>query len=477
MTAAPRPQSDRPNRTSRSRPRARRLRRSRTRRVLHSPVAHPLRGNSDAENLRDATRGERLQRVMADAGVASRRACEELIKEGHVSVNGRTVTDLPCWVEPATDRIMVKGRPLRPASDHVYIMLNKPTRTLCAASDEPGADRATVVDLVKHHSGARLFPVGRLDYDTTGLLLLTNDGDLTHRLTHPRFGGLRVYDAVVTGVVPPRALEELNRRLGAKKRPADAPAPIQIIGFDDGRTLVRISIIESRGGTVQDLLGKLGHHVKHLDRVAFGPLTLTGLARGHWRELERREVAALRSGATAPTEPPRARVRKSRPSGASRRPNAKPNARPNARTGPIGAKPGRNHSDRPGSSAGQPARASSDSSGGRSAGRPSAGRSSAGRPQTARPAADPRSGDRSSTGRPSAGSNRGPSRDSSRGPSRGPSRGSSADRPGSGGKPPRSGGPGFSRKPGGSGGVGGDRGSRNARPSNPRANRRPRRSE
>lgn len=405
-------------------------------------MAHPLRGNSDAENLRDSTRGERLQRVMADAGVASRRACEELIKEGHVTVNGRTITDLPCWVDPATDRIMVKGRPLRPASDHVYIMLNKPTRTLCAASDEPGADRATVVDLVKHHSKARLFPVGRLDYDTTGLLLLTNDGDLTHRLTHPRFGGLRVYDAVVSGVVPPRALEELNRRLGAKKRPADAPAPIQIIGFDDGRTLLRITIIESRGGTVQDLLGKLGHHVKHLDRVAFGPLTLTGLARGQWRELERREVAALRSGATAPAEPPKARVRKSRPSGSNRRPNARPGA---------GPKPPRGRPERAGSPSAPASRPPA-----RSEARPPAGRPANRRPTAERPMNRP-------DGRPG--------------------RGSSDAHPGKSGKPRRTGASGSPRqtgRSGGFGGVGGARGGRdgrNTRSSGARPNRRPPRPE
>lgn len=277
-------------------------------RDLQSFVAHPLKGGSD--NLRDASRGERLQRVLADAGVGSRRACEEMIKEGHVSVNGRVITDLPCWVDPRVDRVLVKGRPLRASSEHVYIMLNKPARTLSAASDEPGADRRTVLDIVKHPSGARVYPVGRLDYDTTGLLLLTNDGDLTHRLTHPKFGGMRVYDAVVAGIVPPRSLEELNRRLGGARRAADAPAPVQIVGFDDGRTLLRLTILEGRGRSVQELLAKLGHHVKHLDRVAFGPLTLSGIARGEWRDLNRREIAQLKAGLSAPTESPKVRARK-----------------------------------------------------------------------------------------------------------------------------------------------------------------------
>ena len=234
-----------------------------------------------------------------------------MIKEGKVTVNGRVITDLPCWVDPSSDRIEVRGRPIRPVADHVYVMLNKPARTLSAASDEPGADRTTVVDLVRHPSGARLFPVGRLDYDTTGLILLTNDGDLTHRLTHPKFGGIRVYDAVVAGIVPPRSLEELNRRLGGSRRAADAPPPVQIVGFDDGRTLLRLTILEGRAKAVQDLLAKLGHHVKHLDRVAFGPLSLSGIARGEWRELNRREIADLRAGLSSPEEPPKVRARKS----------------------------------------------------------------------------------------------------------------------------------------------------------------------
>lgn len=329
---------------------------------------HPFKGT---DNLRDASRGERLQRVLADAGVASRRACEELIKAGHVSVNGRVVTDLPCWVDPATDRILVQGRPLRPAQDHVYVMLNKPTRTLCAASDEPGADRATVIDLVRHHSGARLFPVGRLDYDTTGLLLLTNDGDLAHRLTHPRFGGMRVYDAIVAGVVAPRTLEELNRRIGAKNRSPDAPPTVQIVGFDTGRTILRLTLVESKGGTVQELLARIGHHVKHLDRVAFGPLNLTGIARGQWRELDRREVIALKKGDPAPPTPPKTRrksagrrgagpkragdsPRARRPdsstrAGQSARPGQSPRSGQSTRSGPSPRSERATRSDRPAS--------------------------------------------------------------------------------------------------------------------------------
>lgn len=293
---------------------------------MHHPIKGPAKGRSRPEDeYRDASRGERLQRVLADAGVASRRACEQLIKDGQVRVNGRVLTDLPIWVDPSQDRILVEGRPIKPAEDPVYVMLNKPPRTLCAVSDEPGADRLTVVDLVRHHSGARLYPVGRLDYDAMGLLLLTNDGDLAHKLTHPRFGGLRVYEAAVSGVVPPRTMQELNRRLAGRSKDKGDPAPVSIVGFEDGKTVLRVTVRESRGRSVQDLLAKIGHHVKRLERIAFGPLLLKGIARGEWRDLERHEIVALKRGATEPVAlPERARL-------ASKAGKRKP--RSNARSG------------------------------------------------------------------------------------------------------------------------------------------------
>lgn len=301
-------------------------------------------------------------------------------------MNGRVLTDLPIWVNPKEDRILVSGRPIKPAEDPVYVMLNKPPRTLCAVSDEPGADRLTVVDLVRHHSGARLYPVGRLDYDAMGLLLLTNDGDLAHKLTHPRFGGLRVYEAAVAGVVPPRTMQELNRRLSGRSKGKGEPDPVSIVGFEDGKTVLRVTVRESRGRSVQDLLAKTGHHVKRLERIAFGPLLLKGIARGEWRELERHEIAALKRGATDPAAlPERARLaskagkRKprsssrpgsarsaasrpgssrptgSKPSKPGSRPDARPEARPDTRKEPrsrAGAAPGSSSGARSGSKGG-----------------------------------------------------------------------------------------------------------------------------
>lgn len=356
------------------------LHHSPARRALQSRVEHPLKGTDE---LRDASRGERLQRVMADAGVASRRACEDLIREGKVRVNGRVVTDLPIWVDPAEDTIVVNGRPLRPAAEPVYVMLFKPARTLAASADEPGADRRTVLDIVKHPSGARLFPVGRLDYDTTGLILLTNDGDIAHKLTHPRFGVQRVYEAVVAGIVTPPALAELNRRLaprpprkGKKPAQADTTPPIEILDVSDGRTLLRVTLRGSAGGSVQELLGKLGHHVKHLERVGFGPLVLTGLAAGQWRDLERREITALKRslqpGAAAPAVPQRrkkatAQGKGRKPGRPQRRPASERAAGDDSRPERAGRRPGSSRA-RPGGSTGGGRGRSGGARGGRSSG-------------------------------------------------------------------------------------------------------------
>lgn len=402
-------------------------------RALHSAVHHPLNGPQPGrarpeDEYRSASRGERLQRVLADAGVASRRACEDLIKEGKVKVNGKVLTDLPLWVNPETDRILVNDRPIRPVVEPVYIMLNKPPRTLCAASDEPGADRLTVVDLVRHHSGARLFPVGRLDYDATGLLLMTNDGDMAHKLTHPKFGGLRAYEAAVVGVVPPRTLEELNRRLGSRKRSESEAPPVSIIGFEDGKTLLRITLRESRGRSVQDLLAKIGHHVKRLERIAFGPLLLRGIARGEWRELDRHEIVALKRGVTEPRElpdrprttakagkrKPRLSTRAARPSPSSvKRATGGPAASPETRSPPRPAtKPSSKPASRPASR--PPARPPA---------RPAA------RPDS-RPAA-PRAGSRSG---PGAGPRQGAPSRSPRSDRSGPGNGRGGPKPGFGPK-------------------------------------------
>lgn len=258
--------------------------------------------------MRDATRGERLQRVMADAGVASRRACEDLIRAGGVEVNGSVVIDLPAWVDPQNDRITVEGRPLPKPERHLYLLLNKPTRTLTSASDEPGSDRRTVLDLVDHPAKARLFPVGRLDYDTVGLVLLTNDGDLANRLTHPRYGVPKTYRVVVKGHLDETAAREMERGIYLAERKAGrtvgavrtAHIELSVTRRDRDKTTLELTLREGRNRQVRRMLAAVGFPVKSLERVGMGPLRLKGVARGAWRELTVHEIRALRKAAASP---------------------------------------------------------------------------------------------------------------------------------------------------------------------------------
>ncbi|MBX3365638.1 MAG: rRNA pseudouridine synthase [Phycisphaeraceae bacterium] len=278
----------------------------------------PPRGRSHPElpPLDDARRGERLQRVMADAGVAARRDCEKLILDGAVTVNGKVVRSLPVWVHPKLDRIAVRGRPLPEPERHIYLMLNKPPRTLTTAADEPGADRRTVLDLVNHPSRARLFPVGRLDYDTTGLLLLTNDGDFANAITHPRNGLPKTYLAVVNGRLEDDDVQKLEEGIYLAERKAGrtvgavrtARVRIEIFARGQDRTVLRLTLKEGRNRQVRRMLAAVRCPVRKLERVAIGPVTLSNVARGRWRELTREELRLLREGikrASAPAKKPR----------------------------------------------------------------------------------------------------------------------------------------------------------------------------
>lgn len=275
----------------------------------------------------------RLQRVLADAGVAARRVCEQYIEEGRVEVNGKLVKRLPVFVNPHVDRILVDGRPIRPPERRLYVMLHKPTRTLSTASDEPGADRRTVTQLVDHPAGARLYPIGRLDYDATGLMLLTNDGELANRLTHPRYGLPQVYQAVIKGEPDEASLLKLEgsavvadrkRRRREEKEAGRVPGEargskveLRIVKRDAGRTLVQIRLVEGPNREIRHLLARIGSPVKKLTRLAIGPVRLTGLPVGGWRELERSEIQALRraafgKGPKDPVQPASARPRRAR---------------------------------------------------------------------------------------------------------------------------------------------------------------------
>jgi 23S rRNA pseudouridine2605 synthase len=271
------------------------------------------RGKHQNTDLRDASRGERLQRVMADAGVGSRRACESLIEAGEVTVNGKVVTDLPVWVDPESDRIVVQSKVLPQPERLIYVMLNKPPRTLSAAKDEPGYDRRTVTELVDHPAAPRLFPVGRLDYETVGLILLTNDGDIANRLTHPRYGVPKTYRVNVKGKLDQDAIHELERGIflaqrkegqtqGAKRT---SHVEIDLIAQDRDSTVMELTLREGRNRQVRRMLAAVGYPVRKLERVGMGPIKLKGVARGAWRELTRDEIKALRKSAAVKVDPVR----------------------------------------------------------------------------------------------------------------------------------------------------------------------------
>lgn len=248
--------------------------------------------------------GERLQKVLAAAGVGSRRRCEELIESGAVKVNGRRVDGLPVFVDPAADRVEVGGKALETKPErHVYVMLHKPRHTLTTLEDPEG--RRTIADVVKHPSGVRLYPVGRLDFDTMGLLVLTNDGPLANRLTHPRYEVHKTYRAIVKGRVEDEdvakledgiylALRKEGRTVGASRT---GGAELTVVKRDRNRTILDITLTEGRNRQVRRMLANVGHHVKKLTRTSMGPLRLKGLRLGEWRELTPGEVRSLRIAA------------------------------------------------------------------------------------------------------------------------------------------------------------------------------------
>jgi pseudouridine synthase len=240
----------------------------------------------------------RLQRFLADAGVAARRTCEAMIERGRVRVNGEVVRRLPVFVDPATDRIDVDGVGVKGAVRRVYVMLHKPERVLVTTADEPGAERRTVADLVDHPAASRLFPVGRLDFAACGLVLLTNDGELANRLTHPRYGVEKRYEAAVRGGLDVGAARAVRQKLAA---PGGREAPeIRVTRDVSGGAVLEITIREGRGRELREVLKHLGMPVKRLTRVAIGPLELRALGPGRWRELTRDEVQALRRAGGKP---------------------------------------------------------------------------------------------------------------------------------------------------------------------------------
>lgn len=233
----------------------------------------------------------RLQRYISMSGVASRRHAEEMISAGRVSVDGRIITELGTKVEIGACHVCVDGEEIHPVSKKYYIMLNKPVGYICAVSDQ--FDRATVVDLVKEDiPNVSLHPVGRLDYDTSGLLILTNDGDFTYKVTHPKHNVTKTYVAVLKGAVTIKHLSMLRKGIKVEDY-ITHPAEVDLLDSMPGRSVVKISIHEGKNRQVRKMFESLGYTVVSLHREAVGNVTLGNLPYGRWRHLTSVEVNML----------------------------------------------------------------------------------------------------------------------------------------------------------------------------------------
>ena len=233
--------------------------------------------------------GVRLQKVLAAAGVASRRASEELIVEGRVEVNGAIVTELGTRVDPERDTIRVDGSRIPAPRHHVYLVLNKPRGVVSTMDDPEG--RPTLTDYIPPRS-SRLFHVGRLDTSTEGLIVLTNDGEFAHRLAHPSYEVPKTYMVEVAGSMDPRTVKRLEKGVTLEDGPVK-PDRVRVVSRTEGRTLLRITLHVGRNRIVRRMMDAVGHPVDRLSRVAIGPIMLAQLPVGQTRELTRDELGKL----------------------------------------------------------------------------------------------------------------------------------------------------------------------------------------
>ncbi|HEY5757994.1 MAG TPA: pseudouridine synthase [Steroidobacter sp.] len=272
-----------------------------------------------------APKGVRLQKAMADAGLGARRDCEEMITAGRVAVNGRIVDTLPCFVNPANDEVQLDGEVIElpvpegdasstaskaatKARSFIYVLINKPKGVITTTSDPEG--RRNVLDLVPQslRSSERLFPVGRLDGDSTGLLLITNDGDLAFQLTHPKFGVTKEYRVLTSGLATDEQLQKLRAGMylvnpsadGTKTSKKASMESVRIIKrFVDrargDRTMLSVTLREGQNREIRRLLARVGLKVRELERVAIGPLRAGDLKPGQAKLLGKKDIEKLRS--------------------------------------------------------------------------------------------------------------------------------------------------------------------------------------
>ena len=233
---------------------------------------------------------ERLQKFMASCGIASRRKCEELIQLGKVKVNGVIVTELGIKVDCNKDRVEYDGKVIKLEEKKVYIMLNKPEGYITSLKDEK--NRKTILDIVKVEE--RIYPIGRLDYDSSGLLLLTNDGEIYNKIIHPRVEITKKYIAVVKGEFKKNELEKFKQGVDIGGY-ITAPAKIKVLKFQDDKSTVEIGIHEGKNRQIRKMCSALNHNVLALKRVSVGEIKLGDLKRGEYRNLTKEELNYINS--------------------------------------------------------------------------------------------------------------------------------------------------------------------------------------
>ncbi len=233
----------------------------------------------------------RLQKYIAHCGVTSRRKAEELIKQGRVLVNNEVRTDMGININPDRDKVYVDNKLISVEKNLVYIILNKPEGYITTLSDE--FNRPTVIDLVCDIT-ERIYPVGRLDYDTSGLILLTNDGELTYKLTHPKHEFIKTYIANIEGIPNEKTIHKLETGIQIEEY-ITAPAKFKIIKLEKPNCYIEVKIHEGKNRQIRKMLDAVGHPVKSLKRVAMGSIKLDTLPLGKWRALTKSEISYLKN--------------------------------------------------------------------------------------------------------------------------------------------------------------------------------------